>query len=187
MTWDNTNLYVAEAAYPDKGHIIFIDSNPTSPPTSGTDASGSLTGPVYDRTQATLPFRADFVMYLKPGYVEYRKADGSGGWNSAVANTLTHATDVNSQESQIPWSVITGAGRPANFDFLTFATYDLGASTNGVEGNLPTGNSGGAWNVTGPTTMPQARYYEISSTADTASTKPFAANVPVALSRFTLD
>ena len=187
-TWDDTNLYIGTVCNNvSEGRVVYIDFNPVSPANGGTNANGSLTGQTYDRTVATLNMRADFVMYFKNSYIEYRFADGSGGRGSATANTLTHATGGFHEEVQVPWSVITGGTRPASFNWLAYAVYDYGASTNGAYDNVPLTNTGGAWNVTGPTTMPQMQHYLISSTGNGTSTKPFASAVPVALSRFSVE
>ncbi|NTU64517.1 MAG: hypothetical protein HGB05_14240, partial [Chloroflexi bacterium] len=71
--WSNANV--------SEGVVLYIDKDPVVPANGGSNANGNLTGFNYDGTNfAALPFRADFVVYFKNGYREYRTADGAGGW-----------------------------------------------------------------------------------------------------------
>jgi glycosidase len=171
MTWDDTNLYVANTnANLAEGAVIYIDKNPVSPVNGGGNADGSLAGFNYDNTSfAQLPFRADYVAYFKDGYREFRTANGAGGWSSQTAFFGSYASGPgNVRELAIPWSTITGGGRPASFLFFGYLTSPGGF----VFGQVPTENAG-AFIGTAAT---YTRYYTVSSTADGASTKPFSIN-----------
>ncbi len=168
MTWDNTNLYIAVTnANLSQGAVLAIDYNPVSPPNGGTNADGTLAALNYDNTAiGTLPFRADFRAYFKDGYQDYNRANGSNGWNFGASGFGTYASGAgNVREFSIPWSIITGGGRPASFLFLGY----LADSGNGyIYGQIPQGNAGmttpGNWN----------RYYAVVNTNDTTATKPFS-------------
>jgi hypothetical protein len=173
VTWDNANLYVAlENANLGEGAILYIDHNPITPANGGSNADGNIVGQLYDGTNfSKLPFRADFVTYFKDGYRDYFTANGSGGWAGVTTGFGSYASSGtgNVRELSIPWSAITGGGRPAAFNFLAYAT--SGAPTPGfVYGQVPTENAGG--NI--GTSATYRQYYKISSTADGSSTKPFS-------------
>src|SRR5579862_1304241 len=143
ITWDASNLYVGITnANLSEAAVIYIDANPVNPPNGGTNANGNLTGFNYDGEEiASLPFRAQFVAYLKNGYNEYRTANGSGSWSSQVSNVLTFASNSNGnvREFAIPWSAITGSGLPSSFLFLGFLTSSGGY----IYGQVPNDNGGG--------------------------------------------
>ena len=168
LSWDNTNLYVAVTnANLGQGAALAIDYNPVSPPNGGTNADGTLNALNYDNTTiGTLPFRADFRAYFLDGYRDYQKANGANGWGNQTTNFGSYASGAgNVRELSIPWSAITGGGRPASFLFLGY----LADSSNGyIYGQIPQGNAGmttpGNWN----------RYYAVVNTNDTTATKPFS-------------
>lgn len=168
MTWDNSNLYVAVTnANLAEGAVLAIDRNPISPPNGGTNADGTLNALNYDGTAiGTLPFRADFRTYFKDGYRDYQTANGANGWNfgaSGFGNYASSGTG-NVRELAIPWSAITGGGRPASFLFVAY----LNSGGGYIYGQLPGGNGGtnspGNWN----------RYYAVVNTNNGTSTKPFS-------------
>lgn len=167
LTWDDTNLYVAVTnANLAEGAVINIDRNPVSPPNGGTDADGTLNALNYDGTAiGTLPFRADFRAYFKDGYRDYQTANGANGWNFGAANFGTYASGAgNARELAIPWSAITGGGRPASFLFLAY----LNSSGGYIYGQVPQGNAEG--NSPGN----YNRYYAVVNTNNGTSTKPFS-------------
>ncbi|HJQ26123.1 MAG TPA: alpha-amylase family glycosyl hydrolase [Blastocatellia bacterium] len=171
MTWDDTNLYVGITnANLGEGAVIYIDKDPVSPVNGGTNANGNLTGFSYDNTNfAALPFRADFVTYYKDGYREYRTANGAGGWSAQTAFFGSYASGPgNVRELAIPWSAITGGGRPASFLFFGYLTSPGGF----VYGQVPQDNAGAFIG----TSASYSHYYTVSSTANGASTKPFSIN-----------
>ncbi|HXG63908.1 MAG TPA: alpha-amylase family glycosyl hydrolase [Blastocatellia bacterium] len=171
MTWDDTNLYVAVTnANLGEGAVIYVDRNPVSPVNGGSNADGSLAGFNYDNTNfAALPFRADFVAYFKDGYREFRTANGAGGWSSQTAFFGNYASgEGNVRELAIPWSAITGGGRPASFLFFAYLTSPGGY----VFGEVPQENP----DMFIGTSATYTHYYTVSSTADGASTKPFSIN-----------
>ena len=167
MTWDNTNLYVAVTnANLAEGAVIAIDRNPVSPPNGGTDADGTLNALNYDSTAiGTYPFRADFRAYFKDGYRDYNTANGANGWNFGASGFGNYASGAgNVRELAIPWSAITGGGRPASFLFLGY----LSSGGGFIYGQIPTGNGGG--NSPGN----YSRYYAVVNTENGTSTKPFS-------------
>lgn len=177
MTWDNTNLYVAIAnANVSEAAVLYIDAANFNPETGGTNATGSTTGFNYDNTDfAALPFRATFVAYVKDGYREYRRADGNGGWSSATASFGSYASGSgNTREMSIPWSAITGGGRPASFAWFGY----LASSGGYVYGQVPFGNGNNGGTIGTAATYPQ--YYIVRDTSDGASgpsAEPFGAPV----------
>ena len=171
MTWDETNLYVAVTnANLAESAIIYLDRNPISPVNGGSNSDGNLAGFNYDNTNfSALPFRADFVTYFKDGYREYRTADGSGGWSSQTAFFGSYASGAgNVRELSIPWSSITGAGRPAAFNFFAYVTSPGGF----VFGQVPQDNAGAFIG----TSATYTHYYAVANTGNGTSTKPFSTN-----------
>ncbi len=167
MTWDDANLYVAVTnANLGEAAVLTIDRNPVSPPNGGTDADGTINALNYDSTAiGTMPFRADFRAYFKDGYRDYNTANGANGWNFGAVEFGNYASGAgNIRELAIPWSLITGAGRPASFLFNAY----LSSGGGFIYGQVPSGNSGGNtpgnWN----------RYFTVVNTNNTTSTKPFS-------------
>lgn len=178
MSWDNTNLYLAfSGSNATEGAVIYLDVNPTFPVNGGTDADGSLTGFWnYDANQAQQPFRADFVLYYKDSYHEYRYADGAGYWGTQTANTLANGSNLgsNTMEIAVPWNVLTqGGGRPRRFNWHTFKVYYANASNNGVYHAVPPGNPTCACN-TEPNNTFVTHYYNVFRTGNFISTLPFS-------------
>ena len=168
MTWDSSQLYVGIAnANRIEGAVLYVDANPANPPNGGTTANGNLSGFTYDgEAIGTLPFRAQFVTYLKDGYNEYRKADGNGNWGDAVSSYGAYASNEETREFAIPWSAITGGGMPSSFLFLGLLT----SSTGLVYGQVPIDNGGGPIG----TAAVYAHYFVVNSTANGTSTPPFS-------------
>jgi len=167
LTWDNTNLYVAVTnANLAEGAVIAIDRNPVSPPNGGTNADGTLNALNYDGTAiGTLPFRADFRAYFKDGYRDYNTANGANGWNFGASGFGAYASGAgNVRELSIPWSAITGGGRPASFLFLGY----MSSSGGYIYGQVPQGNAEG----TSPGNY--NRYYAVVNTENGTATKPFS-------------
>ncbi|HEX7955398.1 MAG TPA: CSLREA domain-containing protein, partial [Pyrinomonadaceae bacterium] len=168
VTWDETNLYVGlSGANTTEGAVVYVDAD--RPLTNaGTNADGSLAGQTYDSTNfSALPFRADFVTYYKDGYREYRTADGAGGWSAPTTGFGAYASNGSTvRELSIPWSAITGAGRPDSFNFFAYATSAGGF----VYGEVPPENPDGFVGTSATAT----NFYYVASTANGASTKPFA-------------
>lgn len=122
VTWDNNFIYFGVSgpgAYiKNEPTIIYLDTDP-----SALQNTGSTSGFNYDNRQPTLPFAANFVLYMKSGYAEIRTAAVlSGPWSNAVTVTdslITGATDI---EIRIPWTLFAGGQRPASFSSLYFKT-----------------------------------------------------------------
>lgn len=170
-TWDDTYFYVAiNNSNINEGAVIYIDHNPLTPYVNdGTGTDGTLAGFNYDGAQyANLPFRADWVGYFKSGYQEYRTRDGANGWSAQTTGFGSFATGAgNVREFAIPWAVITGGPRPANFNWFGYVVSSSGFVYNGTSGSgtNPEGFIG--------TTAIAPYYYTVSSTANGSSTKPF--------------
>ena len=173
MTWDDNNLYVGITnANLSESAVIYIDRNPVSPVNGGSDADGSLAGFNYDNTSfAALPFRADFVSYIKNDYREFRRSNGAGGWSNSTAyfGNFADSFSGNVREIAIPWNDITaGGGRPASFNFFGYLTSSGGY----VYGQVPNDNP----NAFIGTSATFTRYFAVESTANGASTRPFSQN-----------
>jgi hypothetical protein len=168
MTWTETNLYVAvSAANVAEGVVIYIDSAPRSPSNSGTNADGSLAGALYDNGKvATLPFRADFVAYIKSGYNEYRIADGANGWSAQTVGAITMQGNGASRELTIPWSTIHAGGRPSAFAWLGYAS----SATGYAYGTMPPANPAGNLGQSGSFGF----FYSVNDATPGTGTKPFA-------------
>ncbi|MFO0362375.1 MAG: hypothetical protein ACK500_11130, partial [Flavobacteriales bacterium] len=185
-TWDNTNLYVGigpTSNNTNEPFVLYIDMDPIVPVNGGSNANGATNGfNNYNRCTYNQPFRADFVLFWREGtspYHEFRTDNGTGGWGAQTANTFTRAQSGsganNGQEIAIPWSAITGAGRPASFNWHSHKIYDNSASNNGIYGQLPAENPGGAQNVAAYT-LQAVRYYTVSTTTIGSSTPPMSRN-----------
>ncbi len=74
----------------------------------------------------------------------------------------------NVRELSIPWSAITGGGRPAAFNFFAYAT----SSSGSVYGQVPTENASGAIG----TSATYRQYYKVRDTGNGTSTMPFSTN-----------
>ncbi len=125
----NANVY--------EGLVLYV-ADPNS------NSNGNTTGFSYDGVNfASLPFRAQFVTYVKNGYREYRNSNGVGGWTSQTANTPVNmpTTAEARVRSAIPWSAITGGGIPASFVFFGY----LASSGGYVYGQAPTDNNIGGF------------------------------------------
>ncbi len=170
MTWDGSNLYVGiSGANIGEAAVIYIDADPIEPINGGDSTNGTIVGQLYDGINfAALQFRADFVCYVKNGYREYRNDDGFGAWGAATTAFGTYADNGGTlvREFSIPWSAITGSGRPASFAWFGYVT----SSGGWVYAEMPTANPSG--NI--GTGARWDRYYTVSNTSNGSSTKPFS-------------
>jgi hypothetical protein len=168
MTWTETHLHVAvSAANVAEGMVLYVEHASRAPSTSGTSADGSLVGMAYDGTRAaSLPFRADFVAYVKSTYQEHRRADGAGGWGAPIAAGLTVQGAGDVREIAIPWTAIRAAGRPASFSWLGYVTSPGGY----VYGAMPPANPGASVG----TSATFGFFYGVTNAAPGAGTKPFS-------------
>jgi pullulanase/glycogen debranching enzyme len=172
MTWNNTDLYVGiSGATVSEGAVLYIDYNPITPANGGSNSNGTLVGFNYDGAiYNPLLFRADFVVYFKNGYYEYRTANGSGGWSSQTTSGLTYSGGSGStRELNLPWSVVTGSSRPATFNWFGYVT----SSSGFVYNQTPSGNPSGTIGTTA-----QTQYYAVADTGATTSSNPFGAIKP---------
>lgn len=171
VTWDNSNLYVGVTGHTNFSDaiVLYIDIDPQVPVNGGTNANGSQTGTNYDNVDPTFPFRADFFAFVKTDYDDYKTDNGSNDWGASTTATLSKSFNDPSDigEFAIPWSAITGSGRPSSFNFVGFMSYAGGGG--GTFARVPTENPAG-------TTPNFVRYFTVSSTADGSSTLPFSQN-----------
>jgi glycosidase len=174
MTWDATNLYVGITnANLAEGGVLYVEPNPPSPVTGGTNANGSLVGFNYDGADfSSLPFRAQFVTYFKDGYREYRRSDGLGGWSSQTANygSFAESGTGNVREVAIPWAAITGGTIPSSFVFFGYLTSSGGY----VYGQAPSDNAGAFIG----TSATYTQYFAVANTGNGTSTPPFSNEQP---------
>ncbi len=178
LTWDANNLYLAyTGSNITEAGVLYLDFNPILPVNGGTDADGSIQGfYTYDRNHTMQPFRADFVLYFKDIYHEYRHADGAGYWGAQTANSLALALNPGTQtiEVAIPWNAVTnGNGKPAAFNWFAYKVYDQGPAVNGVYHPVPTSNPTCACNAD-PSILYPPYYYSVISTTAALSTPPFS-------------
>jgi hypothetical protein len=168
MTWTATSLYVAvTAANLSEGVVLYVEHAPLAPSNGGADADGSLAGFAYDNTMpASLPFRADFVAYVKSGYNEYRRANGANGWSAPVVGALTMQAQGTVREIEIPWTAIRASGRPPSFAWLGYATSAGGY----VYGGMPSSNPSGVVGTNGAFKS----FYRVDDSTPGSGTKPFA-------------
>src|SRR5260370_42377300 len=126
MPWDPTTVSVVlPTANFSEGAEIHVPPNPLTPPISGTNANGNLTGFNYDGENfSSLPFRPQFVTYFKDGYREYRTFDGNGNWSGPTSFYGSYASGaVNVCDVAMPWNAIIGNnGLPMSFVFVGFLT-----------------------------------------------------------------
>jgi hypothetical protein len=172
MTWDASNVYVAISfADVTEGVVLYFDSNPIAgSPSGGSDADGSLVGYTYDGSGLSpLPFRADFVAYVKDTYNEVRIADGAGQWGAPVTSALTQVGGGNTREIVIPWTSIRPAGRPTAFSWLGYATSASGY----VYAEMPPDNPSGSL---GPSAE-FPHFYAITDATPATGTPPFASDL----------
>lgn len=167
VTWDAARLYVAiVGASTTDGAIVYLDVNPIAPINGGTDVNGTIAGQLYDNTNfASLPFRAERVLYFKDGTRELRSAL-NGAWSAPTTSVGEYASVGLVREFAIPWSSL--GGRPSAFAWFGYLTNAAGS----VYGTMPLENAGGAIG----TSVRYERYYIINGTDDGNSTWPFARN-----------
>lgn len=169
LTWDDSNLYIGVSGHTNFGDaiVIYIDVDNLSPINSGSNSNGTASGTGYDGVTPNFPFRADFFAFIKDTYDDYKTDDGTGSWGASTTGSLTKSfSDANDVgEFAIPWSAITGSGRPSAFNFVGFMSYSGGGG--GTFARIPSNNPSGV-------SADYVRYYNVSNTADGSSTTPFS-------------
>lgn len=168
MNWDDNNLFIGvSGANLAEGYVLYLDKDPQVPVDGGSNSNGTIIGQAYDGTNfASLPFRADLVMYVKTGYREYRTATGSNTWSSATTSFGDYAATGTVREFSIPWSAI--GGKPASFNWFGYNTSAGGF----VYNQTPNANGSG----TIGTSARYERYYTVSVTTVGSATPPFSRN-----------
>lgn len=172
MGWDNTYLYLRKSTNSNEPLVVYFDINPIVPVSGGTDSNGNLTGVSHWGITPTLPFRADFTIYWEDSYLQYQTSNGSGGWNSSVAiGTPERTNGIGDKECRIPWSAISGSGKPVAFNWLGYC--NSRATPGFIYHQLP----GGSLNPSGALASPRFYgYYSIVNTTNSGTTNPFDAN-----------
>lgn len=143
--WDDTYLYLRKSTTDNQPVIAYFDIDPVVPVSGGTNTNGSLTGFTHWGITPGLPFRADFKIYWEESLLEYQTDNGTGDWNSINTIGISERTNGNAnKECRIPWSLITGAGRPASFNWFGYCNsrVDPGFIFDVIPGNFL--NPGGA-------------------------------------------
>ncbi|MGQ9806213.1 MAG: T9SS type A sorting domain-containing protein [Chlorobiales bacterium] len=174
LTWNDTHLFIATDGNGNPNNdelVIFIDTDPQTPANGGSDANGALGGPLggFDgNNYGRLPFRTNFVAFVRNFFHQHRTHNGAGGWNDNIDNS-PDIFDFSSgavQEVRIAWSIITGSGRPAAFRIFFY-----------LNGNDPYGglsrfaldnDFSDKLNLTG------RLYFDIENTNNAESTPPFS-------------
>jgi len=173
LTWNDTDLFIATDGNGNPNSdelVIYIDTDPQTPANGGSGTNGALGGPGgFDgNNYGRLPFRANFVAFVRNFFNQHRTHNGSGGWNTNMDNS-SYISDFSSgsvQEVRIAWSIITGSGRPAAFRVFFY-----------LNGNDPYGglsrftldnDFSDKLNLTG------RLYFDIENTNDNESTPPFS-------------
>jgi hypothetical protein len=176
-TWysnhDASNLYFGvDGGNINEAAVVYLDYNPIVPVNGGTNANGNLSGyNNYDGSSfANLQFRADLVLYFKNGYAEYRLANGSGGWGSAVTTGISNAASGTVREFSIPWSAL--GGMPASYNWFGYIAYSGG----GAYASVPTENPGSGGGTIIGASARWPRYYTVSTTTIGSATPPFSRN-----------
>ncbi|NNC95348.1 MAG: hypothetical protein HKN92_07270 [Chitinophagales bacterium] len=173
VTWDDNNLYVAvtncfDAVGTGNDALnIYIDIDNHAPVNGGP---GSDTGTSFNGNLAILPFRADFFAFAKNGYNAWRNCGSSwSGLDNELVVAIAGSGSSKTIEVQIAWDKITqNNGRPSEFNFLGFLSYNCG-----VYADIPTLNSNASQcSFSGSSEL--VRYFTVSSTDSTNSTKPFS-------------
>jgi len=137
ITWDENYLYLGTAGgSKSEGHIVYIDTDPQPAPNQ-TSGTGTTTGLNYDNHTPTLPFSANFFAYYKVDYSEFRRWNGSG-WSNSLGYVNNYFNPTNDDgEAKIPWSDITGAGKPSHIYLLCYITsgggYQYGITPNDAQ------------------------------------------------------
>lgn len=172
MGWDNTYLYLRKTTTGNQPVIVYLDVNPIVPVSGGANSNGSLTGVSHWGITPTLPFRADFTIYWEESYLQYQTANGSGGWNTAATIGTSDRTNGNAdKECRIPWSVITGSGRPSALNWLGYC--NSRATPGFIFHQVPAANL----NTSGAISNPRFfGYYAVVNTTNSGTTNPFASN-----------
>ncbi|MCK6606623.1 MAG: T9SS type A sorting domain-containing protein [Ignavibacteriaceae bacterium] len=173
MTWDATNLYIAVNSNGNASSdemAVFVDIDPQNIPNGGSVSNGSLGsfGGFDGNNYGRLPFRADFVAFIRNDYHQTRTDDGADGWNANTDNSLNlqKTTSGNVQEISIAWSLITGGSIPSSFNIFFYLN---GGDPYGGLANYNQDNDFSSnLNLTG------RMYFSIASTANNSSTPPFS-------------
>lgn len=172
MGWDNTYLYLRKTTTGNQPVIVYLDVNPIVPVSGGANSNGSLTGVSHWGITPTLPFRADFTIYWEESYLQYQTANGSGGWNTAATIGTSDRTNGNAdKECRIPWSVITGSGRPSALNWLGYCNSRV--SPGFIFHQVPAANLNPSGAISNPRFF---GYYAVVNTTNSGTTNPFAAN-----------
>lgn len=130
MSWDDTYLYVGWfGGSSTQQHIIWLDTDPKSSPTTGLGSTSTFG---YGNVTATLPFTANVFINIQSNTNEYRNFSG-GSWSAGTLGSITTAENGN-LEAKIAWSLI--GGKPASMYFLSYINDQTGCTNNGYIYNI---------------------------------------------------
>jgi hypothetical protein len=167
LAWDDTYLYVTKAGGSATEPMIFyVDSDPGIP--VSTANTGSTTGVTDWGITASLPFKANYSLYLEnSGGAALYRTNTAGTWsgNNALGGT-DYAFNGSAREVRIAWTSMGLGGRPAAFNFLGYA--NSRATPGFIYDQAPSENPSGAL------ATPTLNYYwSVTNTTNGASTSPF--------------
>ncbi|HKR65406.1 MAG TPA: hypothetical protein VJZ00_16860, partial [Thermoanaerobaculia bacterium] len=169
MTWDATYLYIAKSNLADSLNnalIVYVDIDPQSTPTAGTNSNGNTTGVTdYSNTPDFLAFRADarILGTLNDPAIGLKNGSGSWGADDTNGSYISQATLGTTRELRIRWEALSGSLTiPSSFRWFGYESTTGGT----ISDPMP------AANTTIPTSVPYA--YSIASTANGSSTDPFS-------------
>lgn len=173
LTWNDTHLFIAtdNNGNPVSDELtLFVDTDPQTPANGGANPQGALGGPgSFDgNNYGRLPFRANFVAFVRSFFNQHRTHDGSGGWNTDINNSssITDFASGNVQEVRIAWSIITGSGRPAAFRIFFYLN---GGDPYGGLSRFTLDND-----FSNKLNLTARLYFDIETTDDSESTPPFS-------------
>ncbi len=173
LTWNNTDLFIATDGNgnpSDDEIVIFIDTDPQTPANGGSNANGALGGPGgFDgNNYGRLPFRANFVAFVRNFYNQHRTNNLTGGWNANVDNSpsISDFSSGTVQEVRIAWSIITGSGRPTAFRVFIYLN---GSDPYGGLSRFSLDDD-----FSDKLNLTARLYFDIANTNDGESTPPFS-------------
>lgn len=172
MGWDDNYLYLRKTTTNSQPVIVYLDVNPIVPVSGGENSNGSLTGATHWGITPTLPFRADFTIYWDNSHLQYQTANGSGGWNTVIQiGTPDRTNGIANKECRIPWSVITGSGRPSALNWLGYCNSRV--TPGYIFHPVPAANLNPIGVISNPRFF---GYYAVVNTTNSGTTNPFAEN-----------
>ena len=179
MTWDASGLFLGVSALfnyaKEEPTIYYFDTDPQSNPTAGT---GSTTGfNNYNGRTPLLPFTANVAVFMKNGYCEMRKWNGTAWGGNTVL--IVNFFGTNDAELYIPWTEFPGAVRPAKLRYLIFKVNNDNSATDAYD-IYPT-NSGAIPSYipnVNTSAMPARQFVDIFDTASGQAAQTLVGSCP---------